>query len=80
MGKGGKSREDLLLSGDLMRVAEEDKRLLIVAAGCFRFVADGKRLSAGMEEERQTGGLGFTLDAKKERRNSGYKQSSIRFS
>lgn len=76
-GKGGESEEDLLLSEDLMRVAEEDKRLLMVASGCFRFVADGKRLSAGMEG-RQTREVGFTLDAKQERRNFGCKQSSTR--
>lgn len=44
--KGGRDTGDLLLSGDLMRVIEEDRRLLMQASGgCFRFVVDVERLS-----------------------------------
>lgn len=55
---------DLLLSGDLMRVAEEeDRRLLMPASGgCFRFMVDVERLSTRREEERQTREAGFTLE------------------
>lgn len=47
---------DLLLSGDLMRVVEEDRRLLMQASGdCFRFVVDVERLSTieGRRKNRQ---------------------------
>ena len=38
---------DLLLSGDLMSVAEEDRRLFMPeSAGCFRFMVEVERLSA----------------------------------
>lgn len=64
--KGGEqgSREDLLLSGDLVRVAEEeDRRLLMpVSDGCFRFIVEAERLSTKREEERQTREAGFTLE------------------
>lgn len=44
--KGERDTGDLLLSGDLMRVVEEDRRLLMQASGgCFRFVVDVERLS-----------------------------------
>lgn len=47
--KGVKERRDtgdLLLSGDLMREVEEDRRLLMQASGCgVRFVVDVERLS-----------------------------------
>lgn len=44
--KEGRDTGDLLLSGDLMRVVEEDRRLLMQASGCgFRFVVDVERLS-----------------------------------
>lgn len=70
--KGGRDAGDLLLSGDLMRVVEEDKRLLMLASGgCFRFVVDVERLSTikGRRKNRQwrkdlhrrwTGGTGIS--------------------
>lgn len=53
---------DLLLSGDLRRVAEEeDRRLLMPASdGCLRFMMDVERLSTKREDERQTRGGGYT--------------------
>lgn len=44
------------MSGDLIRVAEEeDKRLLIPASdGCFKFMVDVASLSTETGEERQT--------------------------
>ena len=60
LGKEGGKRGDLLLSGDLMRVAEEDKRLLRLASdGCFRFMVDVEILSTKRGEERQTREAGF---------------------
>lgn len=51
--EGGRGTGDLLLSGDLMRVVEEDRRLLMQASGgCFRFVVDVERLST-MEGRRR---------------------------
>lgn len=59
-------RGNLLLSGDLMRVAEEeDRRLLMLASeGCFRFMMDVERLSTKREEQRQTREVGFILEAR----------------
>lgn len=53
---GGGKQGDLRLSGDLMRVAEEEERRLLMLAldGCFRFMVDVERLSTIREEERQT--------------------------
>lgn len=54
--KEGRDTGDLLLSGDLMRVVEEDRRLLMQASGgCFRFVVDVERLSTieGRRKNRQ---------------------------
>lgn len=54
--KGERDTGDLLLSGDLMRVVEEDRRLLMQASGgCFRFVVDVERLSTmeGRRKNRQ---------------------------
>lgn len=56
----GRDTGDLLLSGDLMRVVEEDRRLLMQASGgCFRFVVDVDRLSTieGRRKNRQWKGL-----------------------
>lgn len=40
----------LLLSGELIRAAEEDKRLLMPeSADCFRFTVELERLSTGRE-------------------------------
>lgn len=63
-GEEGGNREDLLLSGDLIRVAEEEDRRLLMPASdsCFRFMVDVERLSTKMEEERQTRKAGFTLE------------------
>lgn len=83
-GRGGKGgwgkRGDLLLSGDLMRVAEEeDRRLLIPASdGCFKFVVDVERLSTKGEEERQTGEAGFKLETSQRGRESGFTEGSER--
>lgn len=54
-GEGG-GAGDLLLSGDLMRVAEEEERRLLMPAsgGSFRFVVDVERLSTGREEGGRT--------------------------
>lgn len=72
---------DLLLSGDLMRVAEEeDRRLLMPASGgCFRFMVDVERLSTRREEERQTREAGFTLEVSQRGWAFGCKQGSSRF-
>lgn len=54
--KEGRDTGVLLLSGDLMRVVEEDRRLLMQASGgCFRFVVDVERLSTmeGRRKNRQ---------------------------
>lgn len=62
-GRVGGEMENLLLSGDLMRVAEEeDRRLLMPASGCFRFIVDVERLSTKREEETETREAGFTLE------------------
>lgn len=51
--------------GDLMRVAEEDKRLLRPASdGCFRFVVEVKILSTKRGEERQTREVGFEQEVR----------------
>ena len=54
-----KGRGDLLLSGVLMRVAEEVERRLLMAASpdCFRFMVDVERLSTrrGREEVERKG-------------------------
>lgn len=62
------------MSGDLMRVAEEeDRRLLMPASdGCFRFMVDVERLSTKREEERQTREAGFTVEASQGGRAFGY--------
>lgn len=64
-GREGGERGDLLLSGDLMRVAEEEDRRLLMPASddCFRFMVDVERLSTSREEERQTREAEFTLEA-----------------
>lgn len=61
-GEGGTG--DLLFSGDLTRVAEEEDRRLLMpdSAGCFRFMEDVERLSTMRDEERQTREAGFTLE------------------
>ncbi len=79
-GREGGKTEDLLLSGDLMRGAEEeDRRLLMPASGCFRFIVDVERLSTRREEERQTREAGFTLEAGLWGRAFGCKRGSARF-
>lgn len=73
---------DLLLSGDLMRVAEEEERRLLMPAsgGCFRFIVDVERLSTRREEERQTREAGFTLEVSQRGRAFRCKQGgSTRF-
>lgn len=87
MGEGRKagregSAGDLLLSGDLMRVAEEEERRLLMPAsgGCFRFIVDVERLSTRREEERQTREAGFTLEVSQRGRAFRCKQGgSTRF-
>lgn len=72
---------DLLLSGDLMRVAEEEDRRLLMPASddCFRFVVDVERLSTRREEERQTREAGFTLEVSQRGWASRYIQGRTRF-
>lgn len=80
-GKEGGKRGDLLLSGDLMRVAEEEDRRLLMPASddCFRFMVDVERLSTKREEERQTREAGFTLAVSQWGRAFGCTQGSTRF-
>jgi len=61
------------LSGDLIRVAEEEDRRLLMPASdsCFRFMVDVERLSTKREEERQTREAGFTLEVGQWRRALG---------
>lgn len=72
---------DLLLSGDLMRVAEEEDRRLLMPASddCFRFMVDVERLSTRREEERQTREAGFTLEVSQRGWASGHKQERTWF-
>lgn len=72
---------DLLLSGDLMRVAEEEDRRLLMPASddCFRFMVDVERLSTRREEERQTREAGFTLEVSQRGWACGYKLGRTRF-
>lgn len=85
-GEGGANEEerggrgDLLLSGDLMRVAEEeDRRLLMPASdGCFRFMVDVERLSTEREEERHTREAGIILEVGQWGRAFGCTQESTR--
>lgn len=81
IGGGGCYTGDLLLSGDLTRVAEEeDRRLLIPASGgCFRFMVDVERLSTRREEERQTREAGFTLEVGQRGWATGCTGGSARF-
>lgn len=77
VGRGGgrvKGAGDLLLSGDLMRVAEEEeRRLLMPASGCsFRFMVDVERLSTrrdgGRTDRQGRRGLHWRLAKARKRR------------
>lgn len=85
MGRGRKGERegrrggagDLLLSGDLMRVAEEEERRLLMPAsgGSFRFMVDVERLSTGREggrtDKQGRRGLHWRLAKGRRRRRKG---------